>query len=315
VHTSMAKLLASLLLLGLAVGCPAPEKERASVAVQLNSAPQTSAGPTSAEPRPGFRCLGERHEVAGGAICAYRMEARWPLAQVTCALGGGRLMSITDRPTSESLFAAMGTPGRTGHHNIWIGATDVVDEGVWRWVDGKRVGKGQVRWAHRQPDNASKKEHCAEWRAGDQTWNDLPCEVDRYYLCEPRPDSELVCLGQSISVGDRRFCFYSKGVKWPKAADACESTGGRLAMIDTDAVSAGVRAHFDAANWWIGINDREKEGRWRWDDLELAEYGEWARDQPDDANRTEDCAVWRSTDGRWFDTHCRAYNPFICQEI
>ncbi len=259
-----------------------------------------------------FQCLGETYQVAGRTLCAYRTKGTWPLARITCALGSGRLLTIPDRATTDALFATLGTPGRPSHQSLWIGASDTANEGAWRWTDGSAV-EG-ARWAGRQPDNARNREHCAEFRTHAADWNDLPCDAKRHYLCDAAPDRPFQCLGQSIELGDRRFCFYHRALDWAAAADACETHGGRLARVDSVALAVALGAKFGHERWWLGANDREKEGEWRWDDGRLADYGHWADGEPN-SRGNEDCASWAAVNGTWIDAPCDQQKGILCEPL
>ncbi|XP_045573597.1 asialoglycoprotein receptor 2-like isoform X2 [Salmo salar] len=74
---------------------------------------------------------------------------------------------------------------------VWIGLTDSVNEGTWRWVDDKTLTNPRY-WYYPQPDNgggkpANGEEDCVEIRT-DQSlpnaWNDLSCAENLHWICE-----------------------------------------------------------------------------------------------------------------------------------
>lgn len=65
---------------------------------------------------------------------------------------------------------------------------------------------------------------------------------------------------------------------------------------------------------WIGLNDLETEGAMRWEgSVELGSYRNWASEQPDDFDGTEDC-VELLADGRgWNDRPCTDLRGYVCE--
>ncbi|KAM9398924.1 CD209 antigen-like protein C isoform 4-T5 [Salvelinus alpinus] len=71
------------------------------------------------------------------------------------------------------------------HMRAWIGLTDSVTEGTWKWVDGTALTTRY--WGAGQPDNSGQ-EDCVEiyYRQADpvQTWNDDKCTKYHNWICE-----------------------------------------------------------------------------------------------------------------------------------
>ncbi|XP_045578864.1 CD209 antigen-like protein E isoform X2 [Salmo salar] len=75
------------------------------------------------------------------------------------------------------------------HTRAWIGLTDSVTEGTWKWVDGTTLTTGY--WGTGQPDNGglfSGQQDCVEiyYRQDDpvQTWNDDKCGTNHNWIYE-----------------------------------------------------------------------------------------------------------------------------------
>jgi hypothetical protein len=101
----------------------------------------------------------------------------------------------------------------------------------------------------------------------------------------------------------------------------CAARGEALARIDdepqrralTDALSAR-RAGSITERWWIGLDDRADEGKFRWlAPAPDASFSAWRRGEPDNSGCNQDCAVMDADDGRWGDTHCLEHHPFVCR--
>ena len=64
----------------------------------------------------------------------------------------------------------------------WIGLDDIVEEGVYMWVDGTPLDWAQ--WANNEPNNSGNEDcnHFASWAGG--SWNDIPCDRDMAFICQ-----------------------------------------------------------------------------------------------------------------------------------
>ena len=84
------------------------------------------------------------------------------------------------------------------------------------------------------------------------------------------------------------------------------------------------------SNWWIGITDRQSEGRWEYlSSGKVTSFSNWAPGQPDDGQRsnTQDCAQfwfqYRRTvtfdednvrRGLWDDQFCTSRWHYVCEQ-
>nr|XP_039259806.1 hepatic lectin-like [Styela clava] len=69
---------------------------------------------------------------------------------------------------------------------LWIGLTDIEEQGSWVWLDGINADEDATDWDEHEPNNHEGREHCAQIRYGREgTYNDIPCSSELYYpLCE-----------------------------------------------------------------------------------------------------------------------------------
>jgi hypothetical protein len=98
--------------------------------------------------------------------------ATWTTARSNCVSMGGYLVTITTSGEQSFIF------------NIWpsgwIGLTDEVNEGTWRWVTGETYS--YTNWNSGEPNNAGNEDYVQFVSNG--RWNDLPNNVSLPYVLE-----------------------------------------------------------------------------------------------------------------------------------
>ena len=85
------------------------------------------------------------------------------------------------------------------NNNTWIGLTDIVEEGIWRWNNGRIL---MVKnWGLKQPDgNAAEK--CVVINISDEyRWHDRPCSEINDYICEKGKDTVTSTILMVIYLG------------------------------------------------------------------------------------------------------------------
>ncbi|XP_056440758.1 LOW QUALITY PROTEIN: C-type lectin domain family 4 member G-like [Gadus chalcogrammus] len=65
--------------------------------------------------------------------------------------------------------------------SVWIGLHDMESESEWKWVDGSPMNLSL--WNPGEPNN-DWNEDCAELMPESKTWNDLPCSLERHWVCK-----------------------------------------------------------------------------------------------------------------------------------
>lgn len=100
----------------------------------------------------------------------------WRDGRDQCQAWGGDLAKVESAEENTLL-------GEHSSQDMWLGASDVEDEGDFRWFDGDDVDP-EGPWAPAQPDNFEGREDCMELRAMDDRWNDVPCVSQKFALCE-----------------------------------------------------------------------------------------------------------------------------------
>ena len=155
--------------------------------------------------------------------------------------------------------------------------------------------------------------------------------------CSGVIDDHPDCGCPAVTIDDGLFFLCDLDLSWAEAAEFCAAQGNVLARIDSADISR--RLYRAAAaqrmnEWWIGLNDRGREGRFGWHSrvdekrdrqpqlgrrikLRRSEpaFTNWADGEPDNHVCGQDCAAFKEGgNGLWRDAHCAARNPFICMD-
>jgi len=86
----------------------------------------------------------------------------WTDARQACINMGGHLVTVTTAAENNFIFNLWPSG--------WIGLTDEVSEGTWRWVTGEPYTWGNWNWG--EPNNAGNEDYIQF--VGNGQWNDLP---------------------------------------------------------------------------------------------------------------------------------------------
>lgn len=98
--------------------------------------------------------LSDAEEGAPGEFEVVLGEVPWPEAKADAARRGGYLATITSAEEWSRLVEAISAAGAD---NFWLGATDEINEGEWRWVTGEPFGF--TLWNGGEPNNCCGGEH------------------------------------------------------------------------------------------------------------------------------------------------------------
>merc|ERR1711872_1025574 len=111
--------------------------------------------------------------------------------------------------------------------------------------------------------------------------------------------------------GNHCFKWKTHYETWDSAQICCESENANLASITSDAINQyvleGMRSR-NLSHIWIGGNDKDEEGTWKWADGSLFEFTFWGSEEPNSFGGNEDCMVhgWKSSryENMWNDLPC-----------
>lgn len=135
-----------------------------TVFIAASALAQVPALPGAALPKRPLGVPADAQHFAGRWYKVVLEKKAWHAARDKCKEMGGQLVTIPDAATWEFVKTL------TGGASVWLGATDEVTEGVWKWADGTGLKNGY--WYPAQPDNARGIEHYLSTYKG--LWNDVP---------------------------------------------------------------------------------------------------------------------------------------------
>ncbi|XP_078495067.1 C-type lectin domain family 4 member M-like [Ciona intestinalis] len=109
---------------------------------------------------------------------------------MACDSMGAKLAKIKTQEVQTFLEPLI--PKGRSHRDAWFIGLERMRDSSFQWNDGTMlVPQGYANWDgvgdSREPNNSSGDEYCVEIRAmSDYKWNDIPCDKQRYYICQRR---------------------------------------------------------------------------------------------------------------------------------
>ena len=134
-----------------------------------------------------------------GGFCYQLLDQKmaWDEANTTCSDMGGGLVVPNSEDEHQFIWKMFERNIREG--NVWIGCTDMEEEGKWIQAGGGGQECSYFNWAQGQPNQYNGwEEDCVEMRNWyDGLWNDSECfhmyfVICRFTACHPEPD--MFCL-------------------------------------------------------------------------------------------------------------------------
>ncbi|XP_047457271.1 CD209 antigen-like protein C [Mugil cephalus] len=107
---------------------------------------------------------------------------------------------------------------------------------------------------------------------------------------------------------------------WDEGRQDCRNRGADLVVIDSPEEQTSISG-FIKKDTWIGLNDTEKEGTWKWIDGTPMTLNYWGPNQPDNGGASgrwgeEDCAhISAGGNFPWNDASCSKSLPWMCEKI
>uniref|UniRef100_A0A668U3F4 C-type lectin domain-containing protein n=1 Tax=Oreochromis aureus TaxID=47969 RepID=A0A668U3F4_OREAU len=124
--------------------------------------------------------------------------------------------------------------------------------------------------------------------------------------------SNIVCRWSSFN--HSCYLLSESFGSWDAARKDCKDRGADLVVIDS-AEEQTFLSTITTKDAWIGLNDKEQEGTWKWVDGTPLTLTYWASGQPDNGGE-EDCAhvIWDKQKS-WNDLSCSSSRQWICEKV
>ena len=104
---------------------------------------------------------------------------------------------------------------------------------------------------------------------------------------------------------------------WEDARAACLAMKGDLASIISSEEQDLVTKELDSQgiyNAWIGLNDRETDGTYKWTDKRLLYYTNWGPSEPNGGSGENCVHMMQSAKNRkWNDLSCLSKKHYVCK--
>ncbi|TWW59493.1 CD209 antigen-like protein D DC-SIGN-related protein 3 [Takifugu flavidus] len=123
------------------------------------------------------KMLGEWVYFNGSLYQVSSTKKTWAQSRSDCCQKGADLLIINSK--EEQAFA------NRFQKYMWIGLTDVTNEGSWKWVDGTAMSTSY--WSSKEP-NGGKGENCGDIKNfnAEKSWNDESCSLSLFWICEKK---------------------------------------------------------------------------------------------------------------------------------
>ncbi len=218
----------------------------------------------------------------------------WSEAKAYCEKIGGYLVSVTSQEEQNLIYTNVLVPN--GSPECWIGLSDVENEGTWKWANGE--GFYYSNWHANEPSDKVGNENYTLFYSNG-TWNDggngrLP------FICEWDKKEDI------INPTGHVYEFIPKAMTWAAAKTYCERRGGYLASVTSQIEQEYIYENYIVPNgnpaYWIGGNNFENEGTWKWVNGDKWNYENWDNGEPDNGGGLGDEDFLAALpNGKWFD--------------
>ncbi|XP_039671321.1 galactose-specific lectin nattectin-like isoform X4 [Perca fluviatilis] len=126
------------------------------------------------------------------------------------------------------------------------------------------------------------------------------------------------CPPDWTQFGSRCFNFNIGPKTWPDAETFCQSAGGNLASIHSDAEHKFIRNYIKQVTGsyrhsWIGGTDAVKEFTWLWTDGSNFDYTSWNAGEPNNLGG-ENCLEMNWGGENWNDAGCTYQASSVCSK-
>ncbi|XP_023930741.1 macrophage mannose receptor 1-like [Lingula anatina] len=268
-----------------------------------------------------------------------RISKTWAEARKACQ---ARLGDLAWYENTEERSFIVKTAGRMSQADpeteaFWVGLTDEVKEGEWKWVSEKAgTGSSLIDWAHNEPNGANS-ENCGEVLVKSDSFNvgkmnDKDCYSPFPYICK-RPKAVVDnCPSNWQQVQDSCYRFFDLEKGWHSAHHDCKRYGAELVTVDNEVQQQYIYdvSRFEDKPVWIGYESFNNNGGLGWKKNGVVLPPPSGKEQETSSEFWSDgkrpiqlrnhavCAevVPTSEESRksWVINNCQAERPYMCKK-
>lgn len=251
----------------------------------------------------------------GHYYTAIGKSGKWKDAKAYCEEFGGHLATITSKEENDFIFSKLKALSIS---NCWIGATDSVKEGTWKWVTGEAFS--YTNWMSGEPNKSGDGLQFyiknGFWDDTDNTLSWILCEWDKNPL--PYDAQFISCskkeLNGAMIYNNHLYKVFSEQKTWNDAKKYCNDLGGHLATITSQEEDKQLFKYSNIMGYntiLLGASDDEQEGTWKWVTGEPFDYTNFNSGEPNNSNN-EDYLQYYTMSGGWNDTK-QSSCVFLCE--
>ncbi|XP_076807104.1 uncharacterized protein LOC143450437 isoform X3 [Clavelina lepadiformis] len=270
------------------------------------------------------------------SVCYFQATAEnawttWLEAKDICEAMGAKLLKIEDSDKQNYINTRLPDIRDGGSTYLWLGLSDSDSDGTFTWTDGSVVSPNTfTNWATNQPRDQKAAWDCGQVYTGSSKWETDDCFKKQAFFCEipagqdVKPVTPVANLGQGCDPGWRYFndhCYYfeyDKELTWQDARQQCTNAGADLVSILTGEENAFVTSHAYGTTW-IGANDLELEGTFKWSDGLAWSFADWQSGEPNGIGGNSgdaDCVtMWQDVNYKWDDNQCDKKWRYVCKAV
>jgi len=258
----------------------------------------------------------------------------WHDARAYCQSKGGDLANhgIRAKANRKKALAHLHLNGY-----YWIGFWDPHFTRHWTCICGSPINMRTFGWDTHQPQGRG--ENVAVLYSSSNKVHDYPTSSKMHFICEVKdhePDHDHHdCSACEAELADlkEKFCPYTFFITKHSGteqhiAEECRNAGGELINGETMGFGHSGARYFSTIKallkkervLWIGLDDRKKEGEFRWSNGKLynknakcAQVLKFGRGEPNDYAHNEDCVEYRGHANDLNDINCNQKYKGLCQ--
>ncbi|XP_059150343.1 macrophage mannose receptor 1-like isoform X2 [Physella acuta] len=257
----------------------------------------------------------------------------WLPARSFCFSMGAELLKISSESYQSFINSYLYELKVASIHQMWIGLSDASDDKTYMWSDGSAIGNFS-NWAEASPSNRVGKLDAAfidtgdtsgKWQIGDpSTRMSFGCMISNTkalkqiitdnpsYQCEPMWEV----------AGDTCIYISDLDTNWTQAQIHCINMQAQLVVLNSREAQIYLDNRIKTGNYWIGLEDRNSDGKFTWLNGTKLNASSWDVSQPSNKSG-DDCVLvrpvvlgtlWSQVGAKWSAVNCQDKASFICQK-